>query len=93
MSKPLRGKVALVTGSSIGLGAAIATALAQDGARVAVTGLPLDRGKALARKLGNGSFFVEGDLRDVGVHHHQLRASLLFDDADAFVVIAVRVAD
>jgi NAD(P)-dependent dehydrogenase (short-subunit alcohol dehydrogenase family) len=65
MSKTLEGKVALVTGSCIGLGAAIATALAAEGARVAVTGIPVEKGKALAEKLGNGSFFVEGDLRDV----------------------------
>jgi NAD(P)-dependent dehydrogenase (short-subunit alcohol dehydrogenase family) len=63
--KQLEGKVALVTGSCIGLGAAIATALAGEGARVAVTGIPVEKGRALAAKLGNGSFFVEGDLRDV----------------------------
>jgi NAD(P)-dependent dehydrogenase (short-subunit alcohol dehydrogenase family) len=65
MARSLEGKVALVTGSCIGLGAAIATALAGEGARVAVTGIPVEKGKALAEKLGNGSFFVEGDLRDV----------------------------
>ncbi len=31
--------------------------------------------------------------RDVGVHHHQLRAGFLLDHARSFVVIAVRVAD
>jgi len=65
MSKVLEGKVAVVTGSCIGLGAAIATALAGEGARVVVTGIPVEKGKALAAKLGNGSFFVEADLRDV----------------------------
>ena len=48
MNKTLAGKVAVVTGSCIGLGAAIATALAREGARVVVTGIPADRGKALA---------------------------------------------
>ena len=65
MSRVLEGKVALVTGSCIGLVAAIATALAAEGARVAVTGIPVEKGKTLAANLGNGSFFVEGDLRDV----------------------------
>jgi len=65
MSRQLDGKVAVVTGSCIGLGAAIATALAGEGARVVVTGIPVEKGKALAAKLGNGSFFVEADLRDV----------------------------
>src|SRR4029079_9785826 len=65
MSKQLEGKVGRVPGSCIGLGAAIATALAAEGARVVVTGIPVEKGKALAEKLGNGSFFVEGDLRDV----------------------------
>lgn len=76
MSRQLDGKVALVTGSSIGLGAAIATALAGEGARVAVTGIPADKGKALAATIGNGSFFVEGDLRDVRATRNLVAATL-----------------
>jgi NAD(P)-dependent dehydrogenase (short-subunit alcohol dehydrogenase family) len=64
MGQPLEGKVALVTGSCIGLGAAIATRLAVDGARVVVTGFPAERGGALAATLGNGSLFIGADLRD-----------------------------
>lgn len=37
MSKPLAGKVALVTGAARGIGAAIAAALAEDGAHVAIS--------------------------------------------------------
>jgi NAD(P)-dependent dehydrogenase (short-subunit alcohol dehydrogenase family) len=76
MSKQLEGKVAVVTGSSIGLGAAISEALAGEGARVVVTGIPAERGRALAAKLGNGSFFVEGDLRDVKATRNIIAAAL-----------------
>jgi NAD(P)-dependent dehydrogenase (short-subunit alcohol dehydrogenase family) len=59
----LAGKVALVTGSCIGLGAAIAERLAADGARVVVTGYPVDRGQALAKRLPGG-LFLPADLRN-----------------------------
>jgi NAD(P)-dependent dehydrogenase (short-subunit alcohol dehydrogenase family) len=61
---PLDQQIALVTGSCIGLGAAIATRLARDGARVIITGSQVERGQALAASLGGGSFFLAGDLRD-----------------------------
>jgi NAD(P)-dependent dehydrogenase (short-subunit alcohol dehydrogenase family) len=64
MSNALSGKVALVTGSAIGLGAAIARKLAREGARVVVTGYPEDRAQALARELGNGACFIAADLTD-----------------------------
>src|SRR5262245_16904690 len=63
MSKDLAGKVALVTGSCIGLGAAIAERLAADGARVVVTGSPGERGQALAAKLPIKAVFIPADLR------------------------------
>ncbi len=47
-TKPLAGKVALVTGAARGIGAAIATVLARDGARVVVADLPA-AGENLAR--------------------------------------------
>jgi len=76
MAKSLDGKVAVVTGSCIGLGAAIATALAAEGARVVVTGIPAEKGKALAASLGNGSFFVEADLRDVKATRNLMATAL-----------------
>jgi NAD(P)-dependent dehydrogenase (short-subunit alcohol dehydrogenase family) len=60
----LEGKVALVTGSAIGIGAAIATALAREGARIVVTGMPPERGQTLAATLGNGSLYIPAELRD-----------------------------
>jgi NAD(P)-dependent dehydrogenase (short-subunit alcohol dehydrogenase family) len=61
----LNGKVALVTGSAIGIGAAIATALAREGARVVVTGTQVDRGRELAATLDHDSLFLPADFRDV----------------------------
>lgn len=62
----LKGKNALVTGSSRGLGAAIAVALAQTGANVGCHGRSAG-GVATAeeiRKLGVKSFYVAGDMSD-----------------------------
>jgi acetoacetyl-CoA reductase len=45
-SLPLTGRVGIVTGGSRGIGGAVSTLLAQDGATVAVLGLPEDRARA-----------------------------------------------
>jgi NADP-dependent 3-hydroxy acid dehydrogenase YdfG len=66
---PLRGKVAIVTGASSGLGAAIATALVTHGVHVALAGRRADQLDALARRLasiadGGETLLVPGDVRD-----------------------------
>ncbi len=47
----LEGKKAIVTGAAAGIGSAIATAFAQEGADVAILDLDLDKAKATAEKI------------------------------------------
>ena len=56
----------LVTGGTSGLGRAMAHALAQAGARVAVTSRDRERAQATAAELGPGTLGVELDVRDAG---------------------------
>ena len=65
MSKLLVGKVAVVTGSTQGLGAAIATLYAREGARVVLSGRSAKNGAALAKKLGKNALYQETDLTRV----------------------------
>jgi gluconate 5-dehydrogenase len=53
-----------VTGGTTGLGRAMAQALAQAGARVAVTSRQLERAQATAAELAGGALGVELDVRD-----------------------------
>ena len=61
----LKGKCAVVTGSTQGLGAAIARALVKEGARVAVSGRQKEKGEALAKELGSGCLYHPTDLTQV----------------------------
>jgi NAD(P)-dependent dehydrogenase (short-subunit alcohol dehydrogenase family) len=63
--KSLAGKVAVVTGSTQGLGAAIAALYVIEGAKVVLTGLSSADGNALAKKLGRNSIFEQTDLSRV----------------------------
>jgi len=62
MGKLLTGKVAVVTGSTQGLGAAIATLYVKEGAQVVLTGLSSKDGSALAKKLGKDAVFEQTNL-------------------------------
>ena len=62
MSKSLAGKVAVVTGSTQGLGAAIATLYVKEGAKVVLSGRSAKNGVALAKKLGRNAIYAETDL-------------------------------
>ena len=60
----LAGQSALVTGAGQGIGAAIASALAAEGSRVAVADLNVDAAEQVAAKLGGSGIAVGLDVRD-----------------------------
>jgi 3-oxoacyl-[acyl-carrier protein] reductase len=60
----LDGKMALVTGASGGIGAAVARSLHAQGAAVALSGTRQDALDALATELGDRTFVCPADLRD-----------------------------
>ena len=67
MNPPLSGKVALVTGSTSGIGAEMVRRLAADGAHVVVTGRRAKRGNAIAEEIrgtGGAATYLELDVAD-----------------------------
>src|SRR6266567_536147 len=68
MTRLLDGKVALVSGGSQGVGAAVARAAVREGAAVAVTGRRPEPGEALVAELttmGGTAMYVRTDVADV----------------------------
>lgn len=58
----LEGKVAVITGSTSGIGARTAEVFVAQGAKVVIAGRREDRGEKLAQKLGNAASFIRTDV-------------------------------
>ena len=54
--------IAIVTGGASGLGEATVRHLSGNGARVAIFDIQADKGKALAKEIGNNVLFVNVDV-------------------------------
>jgi NAD(P)-dependent dehydrogenase (short-subunit alcohol dehydrogenase family) len=82
----LRNKVIFVTGSTTGIGEAIAKRLLADGARVMFHGRDAERGRELAASAGDAAGFVQGDLADSAVPERVIDATVKrFGKLDAIV--------
>ncbi|MCB2210000.1 SDR family oxidoreductase [bacterium] len=82
MDLGLKGKIALLTGASSGLGLATAKTLAAEGARIAINSRSLEnlaQAKAELDKLGADALTLPGDVTDP-----QTPASLIAQTAEAF---------
>ena len=62
MVNELTGKVAIVTGGAMGLGAGMARRFAAEGAKVVIADVDADAGAALAEDIGGNAVFVEADI-------------------------------
>ncbi len=67
----LRDHVAVITGSTSGMGRAIAKLFCSEGASVVISGRNRDRGRKIVEELtvsGHGAVFVEGDVGDLNTN-------------------------
>ena len=62
MGERLREKVAVITGGSSGIGEATAKLFVDEGAAVVLTGRSVERGEAVAKRLGDSAIFVKADV-------------------------------
>jgi NADP-dependent 3-hydroxy acid dehydrogenase YdfG len=74
----LQDRVAVVTGSGDGIGAAIARRFAVEGARVVIAERDQDRGAAMAKELGEQTetLFVHTDVRTKADNEAMIRAAV-----------------
>jgi NAD(P)-dependent dehydrogenase (short-subunit alcohol dehydrogenase family) len=89
----LQDKVILVTGSTTGIGEAIARRIVDEGGRVMVHGRDSKRGIALVEELGPRAKFIEADLADPSVPAAIIEATVAqFGRLDGLVNNAASVA-
>ncbi|KAI1429838.1 enterobactin synthetase component F [Xylaria sp. FL1777] len=87
---PLAGRVAVITGASSGIGAAVATALAQEGAHVAIAARRTDALEALKKKLSASGVKVLVHKTDVTVKSQV--ESLMRETAEQLGLIDILVS-
>lgn len=66
MGQLLSGKVAIVTGGAAGLGRASVERFVEEGARVVIADVDVERGEQLAAQLGSATRFLRTDVSDAG---------------------------
>ena len=82
----LTGKAILVTGSTTGIGEAIARRAVQEGAQVMLHGRDVERGQALVAELSPHAKFTPGDLADPAVPQRLINDTIAaFGKLDALV--------
>ena len=99
IARPLEGRLALVTGASRGIGAAVARQLASSGARVALLARSAEALSALVQEIGGGAVALVCDVRDTGALRRALDSlperlggapGIVVNNAGAFFVAPAR---
>lgn len=75
MAQKLKDRVCIITGSTSGMGKAIAEVFHQEGAKLVLSGRNEDNGKALSKALKN-SIFVPGDVSDDAYNEHLVKEAI-----------------
>ena len=86
MDLGIKGRVALLTGASRGLGYACAEALADEGVRVAICGRDPDRIEAAARQISDASYFEKNGKTRKNKPRLNLPVQILMLDKDKKVI-------